>query len=135
MHGGIIFIDQHLGDDCDALALDTAARKFVVQGLLNHVANSALGIRAARVERYSVNHVAGIFGAQQDKADLRAVAVGDDHVPALVNHVGDVDSGFSHGSELVRDAFMCFIFDERVASDGNNGQFTHRTSRKSGSIA
>src|SRR5207302_11173642 len=55
VHGRIIFIDQHLGDDCHALALDTAARKFVVQGLLNHVANSPLGIRATRVERYGMN--------------------------------------------------------------------------------
>jgi hypothetical protein len=32
-----------------------------------------------------------------------------------------VDDGLSHGGELVRDALMCFVFDERIATDGNNG--------------
>ena len=61
VHGRIIFIVQHLGDDRHALALDTAARKFVVQGLLNHIANSALRISPAGIERHGMQHTSGVF--------------------------------------------------------------------------
>ena len=135
LHGGIAAIDQHLGDHGDRLALNAAAQKFVVQGLLDHVANGSLGIRAARVERHGMHHAARVFRAQEDKADLRAVAVRDDDIPALGYHLGNVDGGFANSIKLIGNALMSFVFDERVATNGNNGQFTHFASRKNGSTA
>ena len=119
LHSRVIAIDQHLSNHSDALALNVTVQKFVVQRLLNHVANRALGIRAAGVKRYGMEQVASVFRAQQDKADLRAVAVSDDDIPALGNHFGNVYGGLTNSGELIRNALVSFIFDKGVAANGN----------------
>jgi hypothetical protein len=62
----------------------------VLQALLQGVADGPLRVRAADVERHFVQLVRGQLAAAQDEADLRAVAVGDGDVPAVLDHLGDV---------------------------------------------
>src|SRR6266536_1904838 len=49
LHSRVIAIDQHLSNHSDALALNVTVQKFVVQRLLNHVANRALRIHSGNV--------------------------------------------------------------------------------------
>src|SRR6266496_381305 len=109
LHSRVIAIDQHLSNHSDALALNVTVQKFVVQRLLNHVANRALGIRAAGVKRYGMEQVASVFRAQQDKADLRAVAVTDDDIQALGNNSANVYGGLTTSGELTRNVLMSSI--------------------------
>ena len=83
-----------------------------MQGLLNHVADSALSIRAAGIQRDRMQDVAGQFRAEQNKAYLWPVAVRDDHVPTLINHLGNMHGCFSYRVKLVRYSFVRFVFDQ-----------------------
>ena len=64
----------------------------VVERLLNLVADGALRVRDAAYQRDDVHprDRAGDFRAQHDEAHLRTVAVGNQHLPALLDDVGDV---------------------------------------------
>ena len=59
--------------------------------------------------------------AAQDEADLRAVAVGHDHVPAALDHVGDVLAGLLDCADLRGDVLVLLIQDQGVAADGDDG--------------
>ena len=45
----------------------------------------------------------------------------DNDIPALVNHLSNVYCRLTHSSKLVRDSFMCLIFDQGITANGNNG--------------
>jgi hypothetical protein len=68
-----------------------------------------------------MEHAAGVFGAQQNETDLWAVPVSDDDVPALGDHLNDMHGSLSYGCELVGNALMRLVFDERIAPYGDNG--------------
>jgi len=61
-----------------------------MQNLLEHVTNGTLGVRAAEVQRNFVKLVGRDFRAAQDETNLRTISVGNDHIPAVNDHFGDV---------------------------------------------
>ncbi len=67
-------------------------------------------------------HLAGCqLVTAQDEADLRAVAVGDDHVPALHDHIGDVLARLLDSADLRGHVFVLFVEDQSVAAYGDDG--------------
>ena len=84
-----------------------------------------MGIGSAGVQGDSVQDVASQLGTHEDEPYLGAVAVGDDHLPALLDHIGDVDTGLPSGGELVGHRLVVFIFDQRIAPDGYYGYLGH----------
>ena len=61
LHGRVVAIHQHLRDDRHTLAANVAAYKFVVQGLLDHIAYSALRICPTGIERHGMQHTPGVL--------------------------------------------------------------------------
>ena len=78
-------VGRHLGlaDDRRRLTVHAEAAELVVEVLLQGVADRALGVGAADVERDLVQLVGRELGAPQDEADLRSVAMADGDVPAV----------------------------------------------------
>jgi len=64
-----------------------------------------------------------VFGqlvAAQDKAHLRAIAVGDDQVPASFDHVGDVPDRLLDSGPLGLHVLVLLVQNQRVAADGDD---------------
>ena len=100
--------------------------KFVAKRLDEHVADRALQVGAGIVHRHRRNLVDREFRAAQDVPHLRAVAVGDDHVPPGLDHVGDVMSGERGRFVLIWDRLMILVADERVAADRDDRELLVR---------
>ncbi len=64
-------------------------------------------------------HFGGDLRTAQDESDLRAVAVTDGHVPALLDHIRNVKGGLAQRLLLVFDGYVFIVFDQRVATDGD----------------
>ncbi len=62
------------------------------------------------------------LGAAEDEAHLGTVAVGDHHVPARGDHVGDVVRGRRRGSRLIGNGDVPVVHDQGVAPHGHDGQ-------------
>jgi len=115
-----------------------AAPELVGQLLLDHVAEGALGIGADAVQRHRVQLVQRQLDAAEDEADLRAVAVGQDEVPAERQQLGHVLAGLPGDLELVVDPLVLLVADQRVAADGQDREplgavrrhFSPRTARR-----
>ena len=99
--------------------------EFVLQILLQGIANRALGVGAAHIQRNLV-HALGLgrdLGPPQDEAHLRAVAVPDDHLVAGLDHVGDMQAGLLRGLVLVFHRLVGGVLDQRIAADGDDCDF------------
>ena len=68
-------------------------QEFVLQALCDLQSDRSLRVGDAVGERHLVDDVACEFGAQQDEADLRTVAVRDEHAVALLDDRHDVVRG------------------------------------------
>jgi len=119
-------------DDGERLPAHAALPEFVRERLLDHVANRPLRVRAARVERHFVQLVPRQLGSADDEADLRPVAVGDDHVVARFDDVGDVMARLAGERPLIRDGAVPVVADERVAADRQHDEIAIRHVRASG---
>jgi hypothetical protein len=73
-----------------------------------------------------VEDVTGNLGTQQDETNLRPVAMGYYHPPALLDHVGDVRTGLISGSKLVGHTLVIFVLDEGVPSNRYHGGLGHK---------
>ena len=71
-----------------------------------------------------MEHVAGEIGAQQDEADLRAVAVGDHDAVARGDERGDVVGRFAGRLVLVGHGDFLAVEDEGIAADGDDRERT-----------
>src|ERR1039457_3210861 len=109
----------HLGlaDQRDRVGVDPVAPELVAQILLQLVADGALGVRPAHVERQFVQLMGCQLGPPEDEADLRAVAMGDRDAPAILDHGDDVAAGFTGGNVLVPDRLGGPVLDQGVAAD------------------
>jgi hypothetical protein len=101
--GRVVLVDEDLGDDGGDGLVPALAAQFVGEGLADLVADGALGVGDAAFEGDFVEDVLGEVGAQQDEADLGAVAVGDHDAVAGGDERGDVVRGFAGGLVLVHD--------------------------------
>ena len=91
----------------DACLFDAALQELVVQRLLEHVADGALACRR-RSSPAAPRAVRGATArAAQDEADLRAVAVRHHHVPARLDHVGDVVASISTAAAYWSGTVLC----------------------------
>src|SRR5262249_24088129 len=92
------------------------------------VAEPSLGVGHAHVERQPrrVPVVGGQLRAEEDEADLGAVAVGDDDAPAAVDEPADPPRGRPGVVELLGDRAALAVLDEGVAADRDHGRPGHR---------
>ena len=99
--------------------------QFVLQGLLEGIADRALAVGTAHIQRDLVHafHFCGNFRTAQDEADLRSVAVTDGHIPARFDHIGDVVRRLAQRLVLVFHRDVLGVFDQRIAADGNDSNF------------
>ncbi len=111
LEGGIVAIDDGLGDHRRGLFVDPAQAKFIVQGLLEHVANGTLGVGAAIIQRDFMQLVGRDFGTAQDETNLWTIAMRDHDIPAINDHTGDVFHRFRGSLILIWNGLMVFIFD------------------------
>ena len=61
-----------------------------------------------------------MLAAEEDKADLGSISVGNDEAVALFHEAGHVGGGLDDGGVLVGDAHVLSIFDEGIAADGDD---------------
>ncbi len=112
VEGRIIRIDTNLSDDRRNSAVNAQPPQRIVERLLQHVADTTLGIGDDEVERHFMDAFSGgKLGPAQDEAHLRAVPVRDDNVPAVGNHISDVAAGFADGVPLVFHFGLLRVFD------------------------
>ena len=100
-HIGIAFAHQYLGDDGGRGPPDALAAKQFEQDALNHVPHAALGIGNARVQGKPGDAALAFFGADQDVADLRTVAVGDDDSGVALEKRNEMAQGLRGVFELL----------------------------------
>jgi hypothetical protein len=96
--------------------------EFILQCLLQGIANGALAVSAANIQGHLVHafDFMGDLGAPQDKTNLRPVAMPDDHIPAGFEHIGDVECRFAGRLILVFHRLVVFIFDQGISADGDD---------------
>ncbi len=89
------------------------------------IADGPLGVGSTGFKRHLVHtgHLGRDLGPAQDEAHLGTVTMANGHVPALFDHVGDVIAGLLGGQVLVLHSDLGLVLDERVAADGDDGEF------------
>ncbi len=109
----------HLGlaDDRGGLPVHAPPAELVVEVLLQCVADRALTVRSADVQRELVQFVRCELRAPQDEAHLWAVAMADGDVPAFLDHPDDVPACLLCRDVLVAHGLVLLVLDERVATD------------------
>ena len=85
----------------------------VLQVLLQGIADGALAIGAAYIQRHFVHpfHLVGNLRPAQDKSHLRPITMADDHIPALCDHISNVLRAFLSRLVLVLDSLVLGILD------------------------
>ena len=98
--------------------------KLVLQVLLQGISDGALAVGTAHIQRHLVHALClcGDLGTAQDEPDLRSIAVTDGHVPALCDHLGDVDGGLPGSLVLVFHRLVGLVLDQRIAANSDNGE-------------
>ena len=127
---GVLRIHQDLGHNRHGGLVQSPPPELVAHGLLDLISYGPLRVRAAVHQRDRMHplRLLGDLRTAQDKADLRAVAVGDDHVVAALDHIRDMDRRLTYGRVLIRYGLMSLIPDQRVSSDRDHRQLAHRSS-------
>ena len=101
-------IRGHLGlaDDGGGLPVHAPPAELVVEVLLQCVADRALTVHSADVQRELVQFVRCQLRAPQDEADLWAIAMADGDVPAFLDHPDDVPACLLCRDVLVADGLV-----------------------------
>ena len=125
LEGRIALVHQGLCNDGRCALLDATTVILILKCLLELVADGTLRVCAAHIQRDLVHalHLGGDLRAAQDEANLRPVTVADGQVPAGFDHIGDVVGGLAQGLLLSLHADTLFIFDQGVATDGDDSEF------------
>jgi hypothetical protein len=66
------------------------------------------------------------FRPPQDVTHLRTIAVGDNDVPAVFDHVGDAGNGEPRRFVLIGNCLMILIADKRVAANRDHRELAVR---------
>ena len=120
LEGGIVQAHHRVGDHRHHRTGQSAPGQFVTQCLDEHVADRALGVGHRIVDGNRVDLGLGEFGATQDEAHLRAVAMGDNEFPALLDHVDERRHRPADRLVLLRDGVMLGVGDQSVAAEGDD---------------
>jgi hypothetical protein len=70
-----------------------------------------------------VQLVGGQLGTAQYKADLRAIAVSNRHIPTIFDHWGNVFAGFVSRYVLITNRLLHLVPDQRITANGNYSCF------------
>lgn len=89
-------------------------------------------IRHDQIEGNGMHLVGSQLGAPQNKTDLRTVAMRDDDPPTLLDEPRDVLAGLAHGIPLIAHLAALVALNQRVASDGNDGDLAGHRARPLG---
>ena len=123
LEGGVVLGHHGLGHDGGHRLVHAAAGQLVADGLLQVVADVALGHGAALREGHIGLDGLGLGSggqAQIDHTHLGAVAVGDDHLVALGDQVHDGLGGFADQGQLLGGGAA-----QGVAAQRDNDSFRH----------
>ena len=124
--GAVVGIDQHLGDDAHDTAREAARPELVPERLLDHVADLTLRLGPAHVERHGGDEPGGGLVLDEEVADLRSVAVGEDRLIALGDQLGDLAARAPDVVELSGVAVELLRPQDRVAAQGDHDPFVAR---------
>jgi hypothetical protein len=83
--------------------------EFVVERLLQHKPDAALGVGDDQVQRGRMHLSGSELVAPQNEADLGPIAVGDNYSPPRFDHIGDVAGGLAHRIPLVDDLGLATV--------------------------
>ena len=99
------------------MPVDPGPPEVVLEILGEGIADGALAVGAADVQRHFVQLVRGQLRAPQDESDLRPVAVAHDDIPAVLDHRRDVPAGLAGRDVLIAHGLVRLVVDQRVAAD------------------
>ena len=97
----------------------------IAQGLLQEIADHALALRAADVQRHRRHEPPGLLVLTEDVADLRAVPMGDHHVQPGSEHGGDLYTRPRHVLPLFGDRPPLPRLEDSVPPEGNHHALDH----------
>jgi hypothetical protein len=125
LEGGVFEVHDGLGQDARDSVGHAAASQLAHQRVADDVADAALGVGDAHVERepWSEFRVARHLRAAEDEAHLRAIAVGQDDAPAVGDERTDVHRRVSRVHELLGDGPGLALVDQRVTAHRYDGGF------------
>jgi hypothetical protein len=119
---GVIWFDQYAGHYTSDMSVDPAPPELVPERLCDHVPDRALRIGHNEVQRRHMQLGGRQLVPAQDKADLWAVSVCDNQVPAPCHYLSYVAARLLTGHPLRGYILMPSVCNERVPPDGNNGR-------------
>ena len=123
LESGVVVVDHHLRYERDARFVDAAANQFATHCLLQVITNVALS-HGATLGEGDARCATAILGreleCQVHHAHLRAIAVTDNHIVALLNEVYDGGSGSLDELELLFGRIA-----QGVSAQGNYKSFVH----------
>ncbi len=122
LEGLVVAVDQRLRDHRGHRRPLRPVAHHVEHGHLDLVADGALGVGAARVERHLVQLGPRELAASEDEPDLRAVAVRDHHPMTLLDEARNLLAGLQGRLVLVLDRLLLVVEDERVAAHRQDNQ-------------
>ena len=97
----------------------------VLKALDQLIDDLTLALRTADFQR-SHRHIDGLFSdfsLLEKEADLRAITMTDNDIPAFFNHFHDMFRGFVSSKVLILNRLMGLIFDEGVTADSDDCNF------------
>ena len=118
----IILIDQDGRDDGRDNAFAAAAAQLVHERLGDHKAHAALDVCDGDFHGKWVYYTCGGLVAQQEIADLLAVAVRDDELMAILHQVRERSSRYARVGELLIYTAVFVRAGDGVPAEGNDDQ-------------
>ena len=115
-HTGVALAHQNLCDDGGGGTLDSLAAEQFEQDPLDHVPHAALRIGNAGVEGQPGDAPLAFLRADQNVADLRSVAVGDDDAGVALEKGDQVAQGLGCVFELLGDGARLSGARDRIAT-------------------
>ena len=121
--GGVRRVHLHLGEEGDHRPVQTPAEELLPQGVLEVVANVALG--HGGTHRQGCHGVVGVGAGESghggaDEADLGSAAVDQHHLVAPLDEPGEHSGGLLRRPALLRQGLP-----QRVAPDGGHDPSAH----------
>ena len=123
LESGIVGVHHHLGQYGGHALLKAPVQQFLLQSILQVIADIALAHGHAHGKGH---HVGGglllAVGGKGvlDHAHLGAVAMGDDHLVPGLDQIGNGAGGLLHGLHLLRQ-----VLSQGIAAQGDDDSFTH----------
>jgi hypothetical protein len=122
---GVALVDHHLSHHGDHRHAEAGLLEPLPHGVLQDVADLALGGGDAGVVGHPVGAGGRRLGADQHRAHLGTVAVGQDHPVPVTDQLDHAGGGLHRVGELLVGGPRLVGADQGVAADGHEHEFRH----------